>query len=95
MNTRIRAWGLLATLFLVVAVGCFKSPDISVDASGWGRERPNTTRVPPTTSHDQARAELRKAYGEIEHLKKENEKLKRKNKDLEQDKKRLEDKLDK
>ncbi|MBN1341362.1 MAG: hypothetical protein JXQ73_01715 [Phycisphaerae bacterium] len=83
MNRSLRVRGLMVTAILAGAVGCFRAPDVSVDASGWGRERPSTTSVPPTSSHDEAKAELRKAYGEIEHLRKENEKLKRKNDELE------------
>ncbi len=73
-----------AVLLLVAAVGCIRAPDISVDASGWGsRERVDTTRIPPTSNHEEAKTELRKAYREIERLRQDNEKLKRKNKELE------------
>lgn len=68
---------------LALATGCFRAPDIRVDASGWRRDRPDTTRIPKTRTHEDAKGELRKAYREIEHLRKENAKLERKNKDLE------------
>jgi hypothetical protein len=74
----------LVVAAVVVSMGCIKTPDISVDASGWGRrDRVDTTRTPPTSDHEEAKAELRKAYAEIEHLRKENSKLKGKVKELE------------
>ncbi len=83
MNRSIPARGLLVVALLLGAVGCFRAPDISVDASGWGRkERADTTRIPPTRDHTEAKAELRKAYREIERLRRDNEKLKRRYEEL-------------
>lgn len=72
----------IATI-LVLAVGCIKAPDIDVNASGWGRERPNTAYVPETRTHEEAKQELRKAHAEIEHLRRDNAKLEQKIRELE------------
>lgn len=68
-------------MLLVAVLGCVRTPDINVDASGWRRERVDTTRIPETRNHEEAKAELRKAHREIERLRRENEKLKRKYED--------------
>jgi len=81
MNRSIRARGLLVTTLLVAMVGCVRTPDINVDASGWRSERVDTTRIPETRNHEDAKAELRKAHREIERLRRENDKLKRKYED--------------
>lgn len=46
-----------------------------------GSNRPepvDSRRIPPTSSHEQARQELNKAYANIQHLESENQRLERK-----------------
>jgi hypothetical protein len=83
MNRSSRVCGLAMAGVFCLATGCIRAPDVKVDASGWRREKPSTTGVPPTRSHEEAKQELRKAYAEIEHLRKDNAKLQRKNRELE------------
>ena len=51
-----------------------RAPDIYLDR-GPAPEPVNSAQVPPTTSHEQARAELEKAYGQIRYLESENRRL--------------------
>jgi predicted RNase H-like nuclease (RuvC/YqgF family) len=84
MKAPVRSWGLaVVTVTVVGLTACIQTPrEINVDASGWRHERVETSTIPETRNHEEAKAELRKAYGEIERLRKENTKLKEKNEEL-------------
>ncbi len=86
---------LLLVTMLVLAgsalVGCVqvKAPETIQIGSGPPPEDIDSAQVPPTTTHEQARAELTRAYRQIRWLESENERLrergdryKRKYKDL-------------
>jgi hypothetical protein len=72
----------LAVLMLAVGtlgvLGCLdvdaRAPDIYLDR---GSKPPpvDSSRVPPTASHEEARAELQKAYQNIQYLEDENRRL--------------------
>jgi len=71
--------GLLAGLVCSLA-GCVsvKAPE-TVSVGGSSRPEPvDSSRVPATSSHEEARHELAKAYQNIQYLEKENAKLERK-----------------
>jgi hypothetical protein len=76
-----RGWWLgVAAGVLLAAVGCVKAPDnISVNVGGDNRPAPvDSSRVPQTPTLDDCRAELVKAYQNIQYLEGQNEKLKKK-----------------
>lgn len=87
MNRLIRSLVVPIMTILLAMAGCFSGPDIKVDASAHGNRRVDNTPIPRTSSHEDARAQLRSAYHEIDRLRAENNRLK-------QRKKELEDKLD-
>jgi predicted RNase H-like nuclease (RuvC/YqgF family) len=70
-------WCVVAAFALVFVTGCVsvKAPrEVNVGTS----ERPqrlDSTRIPHTASHEEARAELRKAYAYVQWLEKENAEL--------------------
>jgi hypothetical protein len=84
MKRMLARCGLLAVILALGAFGCIQTPrEINVDASGWrSHEKVDTAQIPETRTHEEAKAELRKAYAEIDRLKDENAKLKRKNDEL-------------
>jgi len=59
--------------------GCVnvKAPE-SVDLRVGDSEPVDSSAIPETHSHEEARAELRRAYGRIQHLERENAALERK-----------------
>jgi hypothetical protein len=76
-----RGWWLgVAAGVLLAAVGCVKAPEnISVNVGGDNRPPPvDSRRVPQTATLDDCRAELVKAYQNIQYLEDENAKLKKK-----------------
>lgn len=74
----------VAWLFCGLAVcagGCFsvKAPEQINISGGSSRPEPvDSRRIPPTSSHEQARQELAKAYQNIQYLERENDKLRHK-----------------
>ncbi len=69
--------GVAAGGLLLVAGGCVnvKAPE-RIDLGG--RPEPvDSGRVPPTSSHEQARQELVKAYQNIQYLERENQELRK------------------
>jgi hypothetical protein len=80
MSTRAGLLSIAAGLALAVA-GCFsvKAPR-EINVGGSSRPEPvDSSRIPATASHEEARAELHKAYAYIQWLE-------RKNAELEEDK---------
>ena len=80
-TTRIVA-AIVSGLVLGSALGCLdvdaRAPDIYLDRGGPPPENVNSAQVPATSSHEQARAELQKAYNQIRYLEDENRRLKKK-----------------
>ena len=79
-NTRRAAscW-VVATISLLIT-GCLsiKAPE-RIEVGNSSRPEPvDSSRIPPTTSHEQARQELAKAYQNIQYLERENQRLDRK-----------------
>lgn len=75
---RASAWLVLAAAGLAwAAAGCVKAPErIEVNV---GHDRPapvDSTRVPPTSSYEDCRSELTKAYQNLQYLERENADLK-------------------
>ena len=67
-------------LILLLASGCVsvKAPE-RIDIRNGSRPEPvDTSRIPPTNSHEHARQELAKAYQNIQYLERENQRLERK-----------------
>lgn len=79
MNTR--RWFLLAAGCLFWALpGCvnIQAPE-KIEVRGSSRPEPvDSSRVPRTASHEEARGELRKAYANLQYLERENGRLQRK-----------------
>ncbi len=78
-----RIAALLTATFAVslgLSAGCLsvKAPE-RIDIGGRSRPEPvDSTRIPPTSSHEHARTELAKAYQNIQYLERENQRLERK-----------------
>lgn len=84
------AAGLLSPGFGCVSV---KAPErINV---GSGSEPVDSRDIPRTSSHDEARYELRRAYGRIRDLEGENARLRRKADEYKHERDALEDRLEK
>lgn len=83
MNRLIRSLAVPAMTMLLAMAGCFSGPDIKVDASAPGSRRVDNTPIPKTSSHEDARAQLRSAYREIDRLRAENNRLKQRKNELE------------
>ena len=74
--------GILSLVLLFMLIGfasqlaCVsaRAPDIYID-TGPPPERVDSAQVPVTSTHEQARAELEKAYRQIRHLEHENARL--------------------
>ena len=79
--SKVAATALLASGTGLGTVGCLdvdaRAPDIYLDG-GPPPERVNSSQVPPTSSHEEAQAELQKAYHQIRYLEDENRRLKKK-----------------
>ena len=74
---RIVPLALLALLIgLVPHLACVsaRAPDIYIN-TGPPPEDVNSAQVPVTSTHEEARAELEKAYGQIRYLEHENDRL--------------------
>ena len=59
--------GLLAVCIILPGCVNVRTPDVRINA-GAPREPIDPNRIPPTQTHEEARAELVKAYDEIRHL---------------------------
>ncbi|MCP4248701.1 MAG: hypothetical protein GY778_16775 [bacterium] len=91
-------------LMVVVTSGCVsvQAPErINIGPGGPPPQNVDSSRVPPTTTHEEARAELVKAYDQIRYLEHRNHRLEDKLEDAKKDKeeykrkyKRLKDKYD-
>ncbi|MBN1514542.1 MAG: hypothetical protein JXB13_21175 [Phycisphaerae bacterium] len=70
----------IGVFVLVAAHGCIqaKAPESIVIGGGAPPERVDSSRTPQTRSHEEARAELEKAYRQIQYLEEENQRLRRK-----------------
>jgi hypothetical protein len=82
---------------LCLGAGCLKvdAPDeIKVASDNRPPQKLDTSRVPPTDSHEEARAELAKAYEQIRYLEGQVDRYRRKYEDEKRDKKEAEQKLD-
>ena len=66
-------------LTLLCGAGCInlKAPE-RIDIGGRNAEPVDSSRVPPTANHDEARRELTRAYQRIQQLERDNERLDRK-----------------
>jgi peptidoglycan hydrolase CwlO-like protein len=96
----------IAVVVLLVGVICqsacvnVRTPDVRINA-GPPPEKVDSKRVPATSSHEEARAELEKAYRQIRYLEDQNrrlaekvEKEKSRAKEYEEKYERLKDKYD-
>jgi len=75
-----RSWVMLAVAALLAAsAGCVsvKAPE-KIEIGGGRPEPVDSTRIPETSSHEQAREELRRAYENLQYLERENERLREK-----------------
>jgi len=71
--------GVLGTVLFMVLTGCVKAPE-RIDVRV-GSDRPaavDSSRVPQTATHEECRAELARAYDNLQHLERENAELRRK-----------------
>lgn len=69
--------GLLLVLGLSAGCVSVKAPEKIVVGSG-SPPPVDSSRVPATSTHEEARAELNKAYQNIQHLERENQRLRQK-----------------
>lgn len=71
-------WCVVAILLLNAGCLSVKAPE-RIEIGNSSRPEPvDTSRIPPTSSHEQARQELAKAYQNIQYLERENQRLDRK-----------------
>ena len=92
-----RRWVVLAACGLFWATpGCVhvQAPE-KIEVGGGRAERVDSTRIPETASHAEARQELRKAYQYIQHLERDNGRLEAKTKKYKRQRDECEDRLDK
>lgn len=91
---------LVAAVALVAGAASFgcvqaKAPErIDIDVGG-GHDPIDTSRVPPTASHEEARQKLAEAYREIDRLRKEVDGLKKDKKELKAEREEYKDKYEK
>ena len=95
---------IVGMVFLTSSGACVnaRAPEhIYIGGSGPAAQDVDSSRVPATRTHEEARAELVKAYDQIRYLEHENDSLRRKYEDAKADKeeykrkyKRLEDRYD-
>ncbi len=79
MKKMLLACGIFLTVLFLGSVACIQTPrEINVDASGWRRERVDTSATYDAKSNDQ----LRRVQAENERLREENARLKKKNEEL-------------
>ena len=71
--------GLTILIILPANIACLsaRAPDVYIN-TGPSAENIDSTKIPKTRNHEEARAELRKAYKQIQYLEYENQKLKEK-----------------
>jgi predicted RNase H-like nuclease (RuvC/YqgF family) len=89
---------LVAGLFLLSAhAGCLnvQAPERVYVGGGPQPEKVDSSRVPETRTHEEARAELTKAYRQIQYLEHENQRLTRKLDDAKAKKEEAERKYEK
>ncbi|MBN2445316.1 MAG: hypothetical protein JXO22_01225 [Phycisphaerae bacterium] len=86
----------VAGVLLVGLTGCVtvKAPE-RIDIGGGRAERVDSSRVPATSSHEQARAELEKAYRYIQSLENANKRLEDKAAEYKRERDQCEDRLEK
>ncbi len=87
MKTIIRLASV--SLMVLVTSGCLsaRAPEnIYIGTGGPPPQDVDSSRVPPTTTHEEARAELVKAYDQIRYLEHRNHRLKDKLQDAREDK---------
>lgn len=79
MKRMFSSIGILALVALAFQWGCVnvRTPDVRVN-TGPPPENINSSQTPPTSSHEEARAELEKAYRHIRYLEDENRRLQKK-----------------
>jgi len=89
--------GLSVAVLLSGLAGCVTAPEkIEVSVGGGSRAtHVDSERVPATSSHEEARAELKKAYQYARQLEYENARLERKAKKYKAELEECEDRLDK
>ncbi len=74
-------------MFVLAAVnGCIQARAPESIVIGAPRERVDSSRTPQTRSHDEAQAELDKAYRHIRYLEQENQRLRHKYEEAKRDK---------
>ena len=95
----LRRTGVLAVVALSIslagAAGCLnvRTPDIQI-GSGPPAENVDSGHVPPTATHEEARAELEKAYRQLRYLEDRVRRLEADNRELEAERDEYEDKYD-
>ena len=94
---RGRWWMLSATSLLLGLVGCVSvtAPERITVGGGSRAEPVDSSRVPDTNSHEEARAELGKAYRYIRDLERQNAHVDRKAKKYKRERDECEDRLEK
>jgi len=96
MRKNILAIFLSGVIACIWACGCVqvRAPERIQIGSDPPPEHIESTRIPPTASHEEARAELRKAYRQIAYLEHENDRLREKLDECEDHREALEDRYD-
>ena len=92
---------VLSGILLVVLIGVVpqlacvnvRTPDVRINA-GPPPEDINSAQVPVTSTHEEARIELEKAYRQIRYLERENRRLQERGDKYKEKYKRLKDKYD-
>lgn len=87
------AWGCLG---LGLLVGCLnvQAPEKIEIGSGRGREPIDTSRIPETRSHEEARQKLAEAYERIKYLEGKVNSLEKDKRELKKDKEDIKDKYE-
>ena len=96
LTPRVLALAVVAlSISLVGAAGCVnvRPPDIQI-GTGPPPEDVDASRVPPTATHEEARAELEKAYRQLRYLEDRVRRLEADNRELEAERDEYEDKYD-
>ena len=94
--SKLRLAVLAVFLFSLASCVSLKAPErINVNTESHpGARRVSTAQVPPTRSHEEARARLREAYDRIEYLERENRELERDKAKLKRERDKYEDRYD-
>ncbi len=71
--------GLAILIILPANIACLsaRAPDVYIN-TGPSSENVDSTKIPVTRNHEEARIELKKAYRQIQYLEYENQRLKEK-----------------